>query len=658
MPLHWSVFTVALVLTAASAEPLAQGSGTPAPQCYEAGTKVGEFTVSAKFTIRLPAGGMVRVLTPREGGWTKPSPDPSKEEAKFGWSTPTWELQAATGGVTLEPFYEKWSDRGPPYTAQDVVRCLRLVVGGNALEPGDQLTVRFPNVTVSRTALFADPAANASGYRLQTQLPGSTEWVEVPGLPQYAIAAAAPFQVRLRGTTQAVVGEPARFATTVLDRFGNPAPGFAGDLLASCSDARAELPAKLTLRATDAGKSALPVVFTSAGRQTVTLRADRALEGLAADTLTLEVLPTAPPLRAWWGELHNHGVLSYDARNWGGCRMRPRDQFAWARDVNGLDFCAVTDHAMHSGNLRQQNMTAAEFAEVQAASRELLQPGRFVTFTACEQRCARGDTNAYYLGDADPFYMAAGPITIQQFWKLYRPGDVVTIPHLHPMNKNAARFDEIDATKERAIEIHSNHGRYEYHENQPLLPGKGMVPGNNVQAILARGHRLGLVAASDDHSGRAGNFDLTAVLAPRLERDELFKAIQARHTWCTTGPRVNLRFSLGEAIMGDELRLPPGDPRWTTRRFRAAVETTVPLTALELVRNGKVIYSTAPGGPRGEFEFADTTPLAECWLGTEVGNPPTCYYYLRATQQPAGASGQQNLHMAWSSPIYLSPAAG
>lgn len=648
------LFLLWILPTAALAAPWAEVSGEPEAQTFAAQSRH-DFALSVKLLQPLTVGSQLRVLTPREGGWSQPSVDPQQEEVPNQFGLVRWTLDDAPG-ATPKGEALQYSDRGPPYTKQDRVSQFQLTVAGATLPAGARLRIEFPNARVSRIALHPEPSRNRTGYRLQVKPSGGAEWQELAGPPVYGIHPGPPFRIALRGASQVTRGESREYAVVVLDRWGNPAVDFTGKITVSCSDAMAKIPSQLPLAAADHAVGVLgPVVFQTPGLQTLTVNAGTKLEGAEQSAVSVEVLAEAPPLNLYWGELHSHGMFSYDARNWGGCTMRPADMYRWARTISGLDYAAVTDHAMHNGRLTQQNMTEPEYLECRQAAKEQLDNGRYVTFTAVEQRCARGDTNCYFLTDAEPFYMKDGPITIQQMWQNLKGVPFISVPHLHPGVRKPERFDEIDPGKEKLVEIHSNHGRYEYQGNKPLFPGKGMIQGNSVQEILSRGHRLGFVAASDDHSGRAGSFDLTGIYAKELTRQALFEALQARHTFGTTGPRINLRFSLGEDLMGDEIRLAKDDPRYNSRRFHAEVVATQPITLLELVRGGKVIYSTAPGKLTASFDFADTEPLAQTWLGTEQNNPPTTYYYLRVTQQPAGAPGERNLAMAWSSPIFLSP---
>lgn len=658
----WSVplfLPLALVTAVAASQdaPMLRVTGDPPARSFVVGETC-DFRITWELLQPLAGGSEIRILTPREGGWSRPSLDPQQEETPGQYGLVQYRLlKAADPAAKLVGRTEKWSDRGPPYTQQDRISQFVMQLEGGALSPGDQGEIVFPGARTSRTALHPDAERNVTGYRVQVQPAGQEEWQEIEGLPQYRMLPGEPHHLYFRAPSQVVKGEPFTLAVAVMDQFGNPVHEFIGGATLKSSHPEARLPQAVEFRAEDKGTIAIQgIELATPGSQTITVTAGIELPTSQTATCQIEVLAQAPPLRLFWGELHNHGMLSYDARNWGGCTMRPADAYWYARRIENLDFAAVTDHSMHNGRLTQQNMTEEEFIECQQAAKMRHDPGKFVTFTAVEQRCARGDTNTYFLNDDEVYYMKEKPITVQEMWGFYRASPIVTIPHLHPQIKRPERFDEIDPEKERLIEIHSNHGRYEYHENQPLFPRKGMVEGNNVQAILARGHRLGIVAASDDHSGRPGIRDVTGIYATERTRPAIFEAMRARHTFGTTGARMNIEFRMGEHMMGDDVRVKPDDPLWQSRRFSARIVGTDRVSKVEVVRSSKVIYSVAPGERVVEFEYADMEPLADGYLGTEINNPATAYYYLRISQQPEGAEGEQGLHMAWTSPIFISPA--
>ncbi len=559
----------------------------------------------------------------------------------------------------LQPEIVRYTDRGPPYTDRDPARHVVFTLTSGRLSPDDELRIRFPNMRVGAWALLPEPSRNKAGFRVRVKPAGAKTWEDVDGCPDYTLLPGPPRALKVRAPSRVVAGEPFSISILARDSQGNPARDFRGDVAVQCSDPRAEIPGTITFGEEDGGVKRLEGLrLRTPGVVALSLTGPDTLKVRKVATSPIEVLAEAPDLRLFWGELHSHGYFSFDARNWGGCVLRPADMYWYARNVENLDFAAVTDHAVHSGKkCGHRNITEPEFLEIQRAAAAWNEDGEFVSFSAVEQRCARGDTNVFFLRDDEAYYMRDRVLSIAELWRFYRGRPVISIPHLHPAIRRKERFDQIDPTIERLVEVFSNHGRYEFNGNQPFLPGKGMVVGNDVQSILARGHRLGIVAASDDHSGRPGITALTGVYAQKHTRESIFEAIRARHTYGTTGARINLQFHLGEKMMGDEIAVPAASPLQSSRRFRVRVAGTETLQVVEIVRNGTSIYSVQPRTRVAEFTYEDREPLTETQLGSEKGNPPTTYYYLRVFQQNMDAKGRKigRGGMAWSSPIFLSP---
>ncbi len=68
--------------------------------------------------------------------------------------------------------------------------------------------------------------------------------------------------------------------------------------------------------------------------------------------------------------------------------------------------------------------------------------------------------------------------------------------------------------------------------------------------------------------------------------------------------------------------------------FKVAVQGTAPLQQIDIIKEGKFIFTTNPNSSTADFTFRD-----EEFDGEE------CYYYLRVIQT--------NKHMAWASPIWV-----
>jgi hypothetical protein len=156
-----------------------------------------------------------------------------------------------------------------------------------------------------------------------------------------------------------------------------------------------------------------------------------------------------------------------------------------------------------------------------------------------------------------------------------------------------------------------------------------------------RGHRLGFVGGSDNHTGwptrpwnGVGYSGLTAIQAPTLDSSSLFEALYARRCYATSGARIVADATLDGHPMGSELQLAPDAPR----HFRIRVHGTAPLVAVQIVSMGAVLadLTVEPGNPDFEGSWADDRP----------GRPlRDVSYYVRARQ----ADG----HCAWLSPFWV-----
>ena len=171
--------------------------------------------------------------------------------------------------------------------------------------------------------------------------------------------------------------------------------------------------------------------------------------------------------------------------------------------------------------------------------------------------------------------------------------------------------------------------------------------------FLQRGHRVGIVASTDNHSGNAGygvrrtnvargrddalfsrfspaerGTALLAVQAEGLTRESVFQGIYRRRTYATTGERIALRFEVEGAPLGSEVQ----DSGPVT--LSASVAGTSPIRTVRIVKDGKIIYSLDPQSDGAAFEFVDPD-----------GAPDGSYYYLDLVQ----VDGEK----AISSPVWV-----
>jgi hypothetical protein len=159
-----------------------------------------------------------------------------------------------------------------------------------------------------------------------------------------------------------------------------------------------------------------------------------------------------------------------------------------------------------------------------------------------------------------------------------------------------------------------------------------------VQAALLQGHRMGLVAGSDNHAGRPGETGgLAAVFAGRLERDALISALRDRRCYATSGQRTILEFSVAGAPAGSAVTVP--GPRVA---LEAAIHAETGVRTVEILRG--VPGDQAPLSPLATLPGDGRLELALSWADPEPA--PEAFYYLRVTE----SDGRK----AWSSPVWCS----
>ena len=149
---------------------------------------------------------------------------------------------------------------------------------------------------------------------------------------------------------------------------------------------------------------------------------------------------------------------------------------------------------------------------------------------------------------------------------------------------------------------------------------------------LSRGYRVGFTAGSDSHQMEHGvEGGIVAAFTPTHDREGIWDAMYARHTYGTTGARILVSLKIDGHMMGSELTRPVGK----------AVDIDISVLGtsnvmVDLLRNNQVLKTWEPGSDCLDVSLTDTGVNATDW------------YYVRVTQPDE--------HMAWSSPIWIDRA--
>jgi hypothetical protein len=499
------------------------------------------------------------------------------------------------------------------------------------LAPGETMRITYGDTSGGSPGMRVQPFDEPRFvFKVYVDALGQGEYLPLADNPWIEVVAAEPCRLAVVTPSDAVAGEPTWCLVRAEDRYGNPAPSYRGAIRFDSTDDAAQLPDAYTFTEADGGVHRFDqVTFRSLGNQTIRV-GDGSLDQTGNPVL---VASKRPERLLLWGDLHGH-TLHSDGRG------TVEEYYDFAQRVVGLDFCAVSDHAFE--------LVDEMWEHSKAVTNRLNQPGRFVTINAYEwsgNTNVGGDHNCYFLEDDPPLYRSDNyyePANLQMYHgpepkiphveallaKLEgRLGDrdVFCIPHWGGRHGNPAFHNP---KVQRLVEIFSEHRRSE----------------NWASTFLAEGHRVGIMAASDDHYGNPGHgylrptyewdtqeigMGVVGVYAEEHTRESIFRALYDRRCYATSGDRIVLDFRSDGHPMGSEYRS-DGPPVLSVEAVG-----TAPITRVEVKKNGRIVTSLEPGKTTASLTWRDAD--------FRPGGPG--YYYVRVVQ----ADGEE----AISSPIWV-----
>jgi hypothetical protein len=388
---------------------------------------------------------------------------------------------------------------------------------------------------------------------------GTSRFVAVPGDVIIDIVPGAPENLALMGPRLVRPGQPYVLRVNAHDRWGNACVDSGGKVeVTAALDGRHVFRKTVEFDSTGWATAAIAGLPREAGELVVNARMLDARDVADANCfVTIE--KDAPTPRVFYADLHVHAHDTVGTNS-------PAYNTAYGRDIAGLDVIAYTanDFQITDANWELGVKTMNEFNK----------SGEFVCYPVqewCGSSTAGGDHNVVFLGDTKPDFpynqkgehnrtfqwnedmkgtgVDLGRWPIEELWAAYihDPEGHLIMPHV-----GGRRYipDWHHPELERLIEITSAWGHF----------------GWLYQDVIRRGYKLGASASGDEHRGRPGGGlpgtqvfgtkgGVTGVLADKLDRATVGKALRARHTWATTGERSVLLTRCGNFIQGDEFSL-------------------------------------------------------------------------------------------------------
>lgn len=617
-----------------------EGTATLSPDLVRIGTYVTETIEITVGQSGIATGGGIKVYLPNQDkrygiypykNWSPPQTD---TPSQAGYTT----VSTNNLNVELQTVIE---EKTGPYFDGSLYGIHIGVVSGQ-LTSGDSVVVAYGDKSSGGPGTQVQRLPQDTDFSIFTDADGDSQYVEIAQSPQIEIVGGPPASMRVMIPSLLSPNEPFDLKVVIVDRSGFKASGNTNRTISfSSSDPQAILPDDYVF--TDADDSAhvfQNLSFAAFKVQTITVT--DVISGTSFKSNPCYVLGNGFPARIYWGDMHWHSKLSDGLRT-------PDEGYLCARDEFGLDFSAMTDHEWMHTSLDDTWWYAQQVADAYN------EPYNFVTFNAYEWTSpgqsvgGYGHRCVYYLdnGPLFPHFKSLNPkvlATPEELWANLAGRQAITIPHHPAVGAKETDWSYHNDQMQPLVEIASHWGVSEYYDpNYPDL-AHNFVDGHSVRDALAMGHRLGIIASSDDHDTFPGHKGfLTAIYSSELTRAGIAKGLVKRRTYATTGGRIILYFKADGHHLGDQYYTssPP--------QFVILAVGTKPVETVELIKYDqslgyRTITSRGPllQPPYGVYFTHEDTDFVE-----------DSFYYVRVIQE---GESETESSRAWSSPIWVNVA--
>ncbi|HEX4949522.1 MAG TPA: DUF3604 domain-containing protein [Blastocatellia bacterium] len=471
-------------------------------------------------------------------------------------------FRTSNANVKVEAMTSPWLSAYAGFREAAPMPAAKIVAG--KLGKGDKLIITLGDKSQGgRGYQVQTRDANGLRYPLEADLDGSGLFVPV-GVAEVNVKGHRPAGINAIAPSIVGVNESFALRLRVEDQFRNPT---------SILAAHAGGAFKVKLNGRELGR-----INVAAGEKTGQLngvKLDRAgayrfevsSEDGQLNCVSNPVLVEAnPQQRIYWGELHGHS-------GWEEGVGTPRRYYEHARDTAFLDFASLTGHDTF--------LIKSGWEDIRRETAAANRAGQFVAYMGYEWSATTdrgGHHNVFFKTDngryATQLEAPRLPLLYEKLRAIESTGNLLVIPHAH----QTGDWNYSDGEIERLVEIYSMHGRFEYFG----------------QRFLRRGYRVGLIAASDDHTGHPGyapaytasRGGLAAVYAPRLNRDTIWDGMKQRATYATTSAqRIVVKMSAGANQVGQSVKA------GAMPVLNARVLGTAAIDHIDVIHNGQVEYS-------------------------------------------------------------------
>ena len=496
-----------------------------------------EFKVGA---YGIDDGGNIRVAWRLVSDFEAPQFD---DPAGYGYTTVTTD-----GAAKVRPFVEPYER---PFKSS-----IRIGVSNGFLKEGDTIRLTFGDTSKGSPGIRAQSFCESRHeFRVFSDPFGTMRFFECEERLAFSVVSAAPdtLQAVIPGTVKP--GEDFDIVLRCLDKFGNPAKDFSGEVeLAIPGLSEKEYDIVRQVRMTAENRGLIRIGGNHVFREgPFHLKVSCQSAGFLSYS-NASFCGGPGEMNLYFGDMHGQNDLTIGTGSLD-------EYYSFARDAAAVDFSSW------QGNDLEVDEDKWEL--IREKTREYHKDGKYVVFLGYEWSGTTptgGDHNVYFLDDSEDYYPSSNALTLgkrikpennanplpELYKKLAGRKDVMLVPHI---GGRKANLDFFNPEFIHNIEIHSHHGIFEWF---------GMD-------AMKRRLKTGFLATSDDHTCRLGMsypcykygknahtaFDvssgLTGVYAKELTRQGIWEALTARRCYASTQGRVNLLVKMGSHYMGEEI---------------------------------------------------------------------------------------------------------
>jgi Protein of unknown function (DUF3604) len=330
------------------------------------------------------------------------------------------------------------------------------------------------------------------------------------------------------------------------------------------------------------------------------------------------------------GEFHRHSEVSMD----GGSDGTLLDQWRYVLDAVDMDWIGCCDHDNGAGREYSwwiiQKLTDVFYA-----------PGKLTPLFAYERSVP------YPEGHRNVLFAQRGirplprlPLSAENDFA-HAPDTQALYAYLHHFNGVSAShtsatsmgtdWRDNDPRVEPVVEIYQGmRQNYEIPDGPRANSEKdsigGWRPKGFISLALDKGYRLGFESSSDHISTHISYANI--VVQGDVTRESLLDAFQKRHVYAATD-EILADVRSGDYLAGDEFSTS------ALPTLNVKLEGTSKFAKVVIVRDGKYVYSAAPGEQKVQFTWRDNQP----------NKGKNSYYYVRGEQD--------NGEIVWVSPFWI-----